>query len=206
MSQIIETNSSLLEEAVRALHHELILKESGFYSTVRACARLLDLSPSTLLDSHILKNGTPSGVLHKLFRCSVDELPESLKPLHGFDYRRCEALQTPKGVMKLLPEYVIMGLIRHYGSDARHKTKKAGILLAAFETVGLRVFLQKVYSRILLEESIMSNKSLHVEASVIANEKVESTPVEKLSDLMDRLERMGLSSVHISAILRKNIA
>lgn len=205
MTQIIESNYSLIQQAVDSLGQELIYKDSAFFSTVRATARLLDLSPSTLLDSHPNKNGSPSGVLHKLFKCSVDELPESLKPLHGFNYQQCGALQSPNGVMRLLPEVVVMGLIRHYATDARHKRQRAVSLLQAFEAVGLRVFFSEVYKHLKPANTSVYPTEIVMSTEVLEVEQHRTTPVESYHSLLDRLEAMGYSKHEMLMTARANL-
>lgn len=205
MTQIVESNYSLIEQAVTALGQELIYKDSAFFSTVRATARLLDLSPSTLLDSHLNKNGAPSGVLHKLFKCSVEELPESLKPLHGFNYQQCGALQSPNGIMRLLPEVVIMGLIRHYATDARHKSQRAVTLLQAFEVVGLRAFLSEVYKHLKPADTTLYPTEIVTASKVIDTERHYTTPVAHYHSLLDRMEAMGFSQHDMLITARANL-
>lgn len=117
------------------------LKEvnGSYYCTIRGLSRLIGVGSSTLTDTRRQLNGAPMGLLLKLAECSVEKLPESLKPIAGFDYKNQPRISpTSNYVDVLLPEVVVACIVKYYAYDSNKPRQRAKQLDVLFASVGLR--------------------------------------------------------------------
>lgn len=130
------------------LGKELTYIEPNHYCTIRGLGRLLNIQTASLCDSRLQKNGVPRGVLKRLVMCSPEDLPESLKPVAGFDYTvispNAKANFKANKDTSLLPEVVVASIIKYYAYDARTTLQRAKQLDLLMTTVGVRTFFQQV--------------------------------------------------------------
>lgn len=100
----IPTPALSYPELKAILINELVKQEQGYLCTIRGLARLLAVSVSTLVDGRLRADGLSRGVLKRITTCSPDQLPDSLKPIAGFDYTLARTANTGTS---LLSEVVI---------------------------------------------------------------------------------------------------
>jgi hypothetical protein len=101
---------------------ELVEWQGAHYCTIRGLARLLGVSVSTFTDNRPLKSGFPRGVLRRVAVCSEDDLPESLKPIAGFDY---QLYITEDTEVCLLSRNVVVCILKFYGYDSLKPSARA---------------------------------------------------------------------------------
>jgi hypothetical protein len=144
------------EELRTQLKDELYLIDGVYYCTIRGLARLIDISAGCLTDNRALKSGAPHGLLQKIKACTLEELPESLKPIHGFDYAVQPSLNEAY-TSYMLPEVVVSCVIKYYAYDAKIKKPRAARLDNLFSSMGVRTF----FSNLLLDQpkqTVVMNK------------------------------------------------
>lgn len=91
------------------LDKELTFIEPNYYCTIRGLCRLLSLqSPASLIDKRLNKTTQkPRGILARVAACMCEELPDSLKPVAGFDYSALTQNTNANTNTALLPDTVI---------------------------------------------------------------------------------------------------
>lgn len=153
------------------------LKEvnGSYYCTVRGLGRLLDISPSCLTDKRILACGQPHGLLIKLMKCSLEELPETLKPIAGLDYTKLVSEQHTQAD-GLLSEIVVSCIIKYYAYEARVKRTRAVQLDNLLSAVGVRHF----FATILGNEGVSTSTPVLYES-----EEVDSSIDNRLATVKE---------------------
>lgn len=127
------------EQLRSQLKDELFLIDGVYYCTIRGLSRLIDISAGCLTDNRPLKSGAPHGLLQKIKACTLAELPDSLKPIQGFDYSSQPSLNEAY-TSYMLPEVVVSCIIKYYAYDAKVKKARALQLDNLFSTMGVRTF------------------------------------------------------------------
>lgn len=206
MTQLIVSPPALTYEELKAIVLAELTKEEDqtLECSIRGLARLLGLSTSTLTDSRKLKSGIPMGVLRRVAECSEDILPETLKPIAGFDYRTSRHYRSPNSETNLLPLEVVTCIIRYYAYDAQKPHQRARQLEAMFSDIGAYAFFNKILSdeKAELEPQVLaplapSSVPLIEEDLVYA----EETPLDKALLLIHKLESYRLKREEVIAFL-----
>lgn len=147
-----------------SISSELKFINGSYYCTIRGLSRLLDVSPSSFTDTRRQVNGAPMGLLLKVKECSVEELPESLKPIAGFDFKDQLHVVAPNThVNLLLPEVVISCITKYYAYDCQKKRHRAIQFDNLFSAVGVRSFFKELLESpndvtVIKESSNVSNE------------------------------------------------
>lgn len=144
-----------------AVEKEIQYHEPYYLCTIRGLARLLDMSSSTFTDSRVLSSGAPRGILLKLYECSTDKLPDSLKPVAGFNYKiQSYNTRAADTLAAYLPDMVVSCLVKYYATESRHRTQRAKQLDLFFNTVGVRSFFSKIAGDELVQQPVTEVKLL----------------------------------------------
>lgn len=191
MAQITIPEPPLSYEELKAiLVNELKKTDEGYCCTIRGLARLLGISVSTLVDPRLQKSGIPMGVLRRLTECSVEELPDSLKPIAGFDYRHHATDSKPNTETYLLPEVVISCVVKYYSLHSRKRCERAKQLDGMFSSIGVRALFEQVLS-IKDELPPLVESQLEMEATPVYVMPAPN-PLQDMLQLIQRLESYRL--------------
>lgn len=188
MSQITLPVPPLSYEELKAITlNELKKEDNTYYCTIRGLARLIGISSSTLTDGRKLKSGLPMSVLRRVAECSEDKLPETLKPIAGFDYRSAEGVKSPNSETNLLPLDVVQAVIKFYAYEAQKPHQRAKQLDSMLSTVGAHAFFDNIFAGEELPEVELVSVS---ETSCLAEttEEAEPNPVAQALLLIQKLE------------------
>lgn len=212
MSQIEKSDSVTFEYLKSLLDKELIYSEPSYYCTIRGLGRLLQISSAALTDKRLIKStGKPQGVLSRLATCKGEELPESLKPAAGFDFRSMSNNVDTNTNTAWLPDTVIACVIKYYAYDARTCLTRAKQLDLLMTSIGVRAFFQQI---------VESEPSLDVPAPLVKPAHaqpipslpvcvddifINETPVEKVLRMFQKLESARLTATHINNFIRSNL-
>jgi len=201
MTQITLPVPPLTFEELKAITLNELKKEGNTYkSTIRGLARLVGVSPSTLVDARKLKSGIPMSVLRRVAECSVDQLPETLKCIAGFDYRLCDGAKSPNSETNLLPLDVVQAVIKFYAYDAQKPHQRAKQLDAMLSSVGAHAFFDQIFSEQVVETAevpFMDTSNLPTEPDLY----IEDNPVDRALELIHKLESYRLRREEIVSFI-----
>jgi hypothetical protein len=186
------------------LKNEIITNpdSDGLLATIRAVARLLGISHSSLVDNRKQKNGLPKGLLCKLQDWSPEECPESLKPILGFDYKVQPYNLTPTTTHKYLPELVVHCIINYYAYDARQPLLRAKQLSVLFGTLGVRAIFSSVKGVPLEAAKPLKFEEATSKSSPLPSSDFStSSCIEQTLELLKRLEALELTKEQTISIL-----
>lgn len=197
------------------LDKELTFIEPNYYCTIRGLSRLLSIQAASLCDSRLQKNGVPRGTLKRLTMCSPENLPESLKPVAGFDYTiispNAKANFKANKDTSLIPEVVAASIIKYYAYDARTVLQRAKQLDLLMTTVGIRNFFQQISTgNNQVEQKAEIVKPQHAKPlpgvlPEVEDILVNETPADKLLRLFQKLESARLTTTQINNFIRHNL-
>lgn len=206
-------------ELDQLLHAELEIINNSYHCSIRGMGRLLNMHHSSLIDGRKQVNGQPRGLLRRLPDWSPEELPESLKPIQGFNYREQPQLTTATTPTRthqnyLLPEVVIACVVKYYAYDARETSERAKRLDALFSSIGVRSVFSKIKH---VPESSIANTEVSPDTEAITitpaptltpsvdNLLQTETEVDKALRLLQRLDSVRLSNPQINNFIRTNL-
>jgi hypothetical protein len=193
----ISTPTLTYPELRTMLLNELMKREGAYLCTIRGLARLLNISVSTLVDNRLRVDGVPRGVLKRLTRCSPDQLPDSLKPIAGFDYKLNFSANTETCY---LPEVVISGVIKYYAYHADKPNQRAVQLDSMFSSIGVRTVFDQIAGQELAVPEVV--RPTQVEAGTVALLSLpEEKPIDKALLLIHKLESYRLRREEVVAFL-----
>jgi len=197
------------------LDKELTYIDPNYYCTIRGLSRLLSIQAASLCDSRLQKNGVPRGILKRLTMCSPENLPESLKPVAGFDYTvispNTKANFKANKDTSLIPEVVAASIIKYYAYDARTVLQRAKQLDLLMTTVGIRNFFQQISNgNYQVEQKAEIVKPQHAEPLPGVMPDIEAilvheTPVDKMLRLFQKLESARLTTTQMNNFIRHNL-
>lgn len=200
MTQIVHTPQQFDYNTLRELVGKEIKQNpdsDGYLCSIRGLAKILGIQHSSLIDSSKQKNGLPQGILLKLTHWSADEVPDSLKPVLGFDYKIQPYNHTPTTSPKYLPEIVIQCVIEYYARDARQPLDRAKQLLTLFGTLGVR----SLFAKVLGDEPVNATAAEQDIYLVTQTQETKLNPVQEALELISKLESYRLKREEIVAVL-----
>lgn len=195
----IPTPALTYPELRAILLNELIKQEQAYLCTIRGLARLLSVSVSTLVDGRLRADGTSRGVLKRLTGCSPEELPESLKPIAGFDYT---LVRTANTGTSLLPEVVVSCIVKYYAYDSGKPNQRAQQLDNMFSSVGVRSVFDQIAGENPLALPIEEGKTITLEPEsdpIVA--LPQETQIDKALLLIHKLESYRLRREEVITFL-----
>jgi hypothetical protein len=124
---------SLIESVCFTVLMELREGAGGGYTcSIRGLARILDITTSRFTDKRY-EGGHPRGLFWRVYLCTPDQLPESLRAISGFNYKTDTEQNKRGGVM--LPAKVIDAVVSYCAFDALKPLERAAVAYEVLKAV-----------------------------------------------------------------------
>jgi hypothetical protein len=193
-------------ELGQLLNAELEVRDNNYFCSIRGASRLLNMHHSSLIDGRKQANGLAKGLLRRLPDWRPEDLPDSLKPIAGFDYKNQPQLTTAATTRThqnyMLPEVVVSSLVKYYAYDARETSERAKRLDALFSSIGVRSVFSKIKQA---PECLAVSEVRSVPIPSVDNLLYAETEVDKALRLFQRLDSARLSTQQINNFIRTNL-